>query len=91
MFKLKTIIQKMCNTNNTANAVTGFSQAYELLPFKYQLTVRDDIMKECGWKSRNTFHNKKRGIQPLKPPEILIIERHFSKHDLNPWTGKKLS
>jgi hypothetical protein len=62
-----------------------------MLPFKYQLVVRDDIMRECGWGSRTTFHNKKNGKQKLRPPEVTIIERHFLKHGINPWTGKKVA
>lgn len=69
---------------------TNFERGYEMLPFKYQINVRDDIMIECGWTALMTFHNKRRGLRRIFKLEIPVIEKHFAKHNINPWTGERL-
>lgn len=77
---------------NTQNAVkTNFEKGYDMLPAKFQIPVRNHIMGECGWRSILTFHHKRRGVVEIRPPEITIIEKHFHKHNIDPWTGERLS
>ena len=76
---------------NTANAVKDhFEKGYDMLPAKYQVAFRDQIMEACCWKSV-TFHNKKNGTHRINPLEISVIEKHFTNHDINPWTGERIS
>lgn len=75
------------NSNTTKEVKQNFIAGYDNLPAIQQMPVKTDIMRDCGWRSIVTFHNKRRGIVPIKPVEISIIEAHFRKVGINPWTG----
>jgi hypothetical protein len=76
---------------NTADAVkTNFEKGYDMLPAKFQIPVRDQIMLQCGW-SLMTFHSKRKGDTPIRPPEIPVIEKNFDLHNINAWTGERIS
>ena len=70
---------------------TSFKEGYDMLPAKFQIPVRDNIMKECGWKSIITFHQKRKGTVQINILEIPVIEKHFAKHNIDAWTGEYLS
>jgi len=79
----------MSGEKNTVNGVTpNFSAGYDMLPAGFQISVRNAIMEECGWKTTNTFHNKRRGTHKIRPLEAKVIEKHFSKYNIVPWTGE---
>jgi len=75
------------NTNTTEVVKANFELGYGNLPAVMQIPVKTSIMKECGWSSLVTFHNKRKGITKIRPTEVLVIEAHFKKHGINPWTG----
>ena len=78
----------MESKTNTSEAVKeNFEAGYDQLPAIMQVPVRNAIMKECGIKSTATFHNKRKAITRITPPEVLIIESHFKEYGINPWTG----
>ena len=77
---------------NTLNEVkTNFELGYDMLPAKYQVQVRNNIMGECGWRTIMTFHRKRKGMVEIRPLEIPVIEKHFHKHNIDPWTGQRIS
>jgi len=77
--------------NTKKKIKTEFIKGYDMLPAKFQVPVRDNIMKECGWKSLVTFHQKRKGTVQVNILEIPVIEKHFAKHNLDAWTGEYLS
>ena len=78
----------MNSETNTAEVVkTNFIAGYGNLPAVQQIPFKNAVMKECGWNSLVTFHNKRRGLVRITPPEIQILEAHFKKFGINPWTG----
>lgn len=70
--------------------VRQFIQAYNSAPADKQRTIRESIMKLCGWRSPVTFYAKAKGEFPLRPPEINIIKEQFKEIDLNAFTGKPI-
>lgn len=78
----------VCNTKNKVKI--GFPEGYDMLPAKFQIPVRDAIMNECGW-HLVTFHNKRKGINKISGLEIKVVEKHFKKHNIDPWTGRYLT
>jgi hypothetical protein len=77
--------------NTAIEEKTNFEKGYDMLPAKFQSEVRRNIMTECGWSSIMTFHYKRRGKTRIYVQEIPVIEKHFTKHNINPWTGERLS
>jgi len=77
--------------NTKKQIKTNFEEGYGMLPAKFQIPARDDIMKKCGWKSLVTFHLKRKGTVHISILEIPVIEEIFAKHNLDPWTGEYLS
>ena len=75
--------------NALKSVKNNFKKGYEMLPAKYQIEVRNEIMEECGW-TLTTFHNKRCNRRRIFKLEIPVIEKHFAKHNINPWTGEKL-
>lgn len=65
-----------------------FKAGFEMLPAKYQSTVRDNIIYRCGL-TYTSFYNRITGISKIKKLEIPIIEEEFAKHSINPWTGER--
>ena len=78
-------------TNTIDGVIPNFSAGYEMLPAGIQSDVRNAIMKECGWRALATFHNKRKGIRRLSPLEAKVIENHFHKHNIDPWTGERIA
>jgi hypothetical protein len=74
-------------TNTTEVVFSNFKAGYDQLPAISQTPVRLAIMKDCGWKTRATFHSKRKGYTRIKPNESSVIESHFRKHGINPYTG----
>jgi len=77
--------------NTEKEIKTEFAKGYVMLPAKFQIPVRDNIMKECGWKSIITFHQKRKGNVQISILEIPVIEKHFAEYNIDAWTGKYLS
>jgi len=75
------------NSNTTEVVKDNFVKGYDNLPAIQQNPVKASIMKECGWRSPVTFHNKRKGLTEIRPTEVLVIEAYFRKHGINPWTG----
>jgi len=75
------------NTNTVEVVKSNFAVAYDRLPAGIQINVRNAIMDECGWRAVATFHNKRKGIRRISPLEARVIEKHFSKYNIVPWTG----
>jgi hypothetical protein len=80
----------MGNKVNTRNVTKPFFRGYEMLPGKYQRSVKKKIMYECGILEA-TFYRKASGLSVIRPPELKIIESAFKKHGIDPWTGEKKS
>jgi ribosomal protein S27AE len=78
------------NLETFKGAKRNFLAGYEMIPAKFQIKVKERIMKRCGWSSLMTFHNKRKGDHCIKPLEILVIEQEFSRYGINPWTGDNL-
>ena len=77
---------------NTTNVVKdNIEKGYDMMQTKYQVAVCDQITEACVWKSVMTFHNKKNWTHRINPLEISVIEKHFANHDINPWTGERIS
>ena len=77
--------------NTKKEIKTEFIKGYDMLPAKFQIPIRNDIMKKCGWKSLVTFHLKRKGNVQISILEIPVIEKIFSEFNLDPWTGEYLT
>ena len=69
----------------------NFQKGYRMLPVVHQKPTRLQIMNECEWNNVVTFYDKCKGKVKIRKPEILVIEKIFAKHNLNPWTGEYLT
>ena len=77
-------------TNTVEGVIPNFSAGYDMLPAGIQINVRNAIMEECGWETTATFHNKRRGTHKIRPLEAKVIENHFLKYNIIPWTGEMI-
>lgn len=67
-----------------------FIEAYRTLETSNIKTIREKIMRECGWNSRTTFYDKAKGIVPLRLPEEKIIKQIFLKENIDAFTGQPI-
>ena len=68
----------------------GFIEALHSLPYKMVPDATKDICGLCYW-SIATYRLKLRGKVPFRFYEIEQIEKYFTAHNLNAWTGEKLN
>ena len=70
-----------------SNKTKGFEAAYDLLPAGIQISVRNQIMKACHWKTVRTFHQKKRGEVRVTELEIPHIRNQFAVYNISAFEG----
>jgi hypothetical protein len=68
----------------------GFITALHMLPYAFVPKAREEICQMCYW-SYSIFRLKVRGKKPFRIYEIQQIEKYFSSHNLNAWTGEILN
>lgn len=79
---------KVSRANSLKN--TGFRKAFEALPYREMIPIREEMMRSLGW-SLSSFYIKKRGDTPIYENEVPIIEEIFRRHGLNAFTGEKIN
>ena len=80
----------IAKSRKTDKEYSGFSVAYDNLPFRFRSPVKDQIVRETGWSPAN-FHYKRRGDSPLREDEIPVIERAFAEAGIDWLTGKPIN
>ena len=67
----------------------GFKAGFDSLPHKMRKDAKEEIMKLCYWHTW-TFEAALRGNRVFRLFEINEIDKFFSGHKLNAWTGEQI-
>ena len=72
------------------HTMKDFKHAYNNIRTGERITVRDTIMKLCGWKHKEQFTMAKNGTRPPSEEQAKHIRRVFASVGINADTGREI-
>jgi hypothetical protein len=80
-------MNKQNSIKRVKSRMRDFEEAFDSLPNKKIMAVRQELMRELGW-SVSVFYYKKRGDTPIWESEVPVIEEIFRRFNINAWNGQ---